>query len=72
MKRSNVDDQFEFSEEGQVCFTVTIEDDILLEFEESFSIQLNGASFLPVGVAVDSQDTTQITIMDDQGKYSLF
>lgn len=70
-KRSIVEDLFEFSGEGQLCFTVTIVDDILLEFEESFSIQLDSSGFLPVGVVVGSQDTTQINITDDQGKYSL-
>ena len=66
-KRSNVDDRFEFSMEGQVCFMVTIEDDMFLEFDESFTLQLNEGSFSPAGVNAGAQDSTEITILDDQG-----
>lgn len=55
---------------GQLCFTVTIEDDMLLEFDEAFAIQLDGAEFSPVGVVAGSPDTTVITIRDDQGEQS--
>ena len=71
-KRSNVADQFEFSSVGQLCFMVMIEVDMLLEFEESFSIQLDAPNFLPSGVTLGSPEMTTITILDDQGEQSRY
>ena len=66
VKRSvPVDGQFEFSEVGQVCLTVTIEDDNLLEFDEQFNVELVDA--LPPGVQIQPLSSTSVIINDDEG-----
>ena len=59
-------DQFEFSAEGSISLSVTITNDQLLEFEESFLVEFNSSNFIPPGVEA-GQSMTQINIMDDEG-----
>ena len=60
--------QFEFSEPGQLCFTVNIINDNLLEFEESFDIDFDSGSVSPQGVQVMPITSTSIVINDDEGE----
>ena len=59
--------EFEFTSEGQVCLTVTIEDDNLLEFDEQFNADFVNA--LPTGVQIQPLSSTAIVINDDEGMY---
>ena len=61
-------DQFEFSAEGSISLSVTITNDQLLEFEESFFVGFHSSNFIPPGVEA-SQSMTQINIADDEGIY---
>ena len=63
----SADGQFEFSAVGQVCLTVTIENDNLLEFDEQFTVDLTNAS--PTGVQIQPLSSTSIIINDDEGMY---
>lgn len=61
--------QFEFSDVGQVCLTVNIVQDSLLEFDEEFSVDLTGVS--PSGVQLQPLASTSIVINDDEGMISI-
>lgn len=58
--------EFEFFDSGVLCANFTIINDDLLEFDETFSVNLETFSFLPPGV-LSAQNSTSITIVDDEG-----
>ena len=52
----------------RVSFNVSVNDDNVLEGNETFNLKIN-ASSLPNGVTVDDPGQTTVTIVDNDGKY---
>lgn len=65
--------EYAFSEEGALCFDITVFDDALLEFNENFTFSVNETGVEPFGVVLDpAQDTSMVTILDDEGMTIVF
>lgn len=65
MVKRAVGNIFEFTQVGQVCQTVSVVDDNLLEFDEQFIVDLVGVS--PSGVQLQPLTSTSVIINDDEG-----
>ena len=53
-----------------IDFNITINGDKILEVNESFTLTIDPSS-LPNNVSIGDQDTTTVTIVDDDGKYPI-
>ena len=56
------------AEETSVIFNVSINDDDLLEDEETFNLTITSSS-LPRGIFINNPAQVTVTIMDDEGNY---
>ena len=50
-----------------IDFNITLNNDKILEINEAFTLTIDPSS-LPNNVSIDDQDTTTVTIVDDDGK----
>ena len=54
----------------RVSLTISINDDDILEYSETFNLNVNESS-LPNSVTVGDHSKTTVTILDDDGKYRM-
>ena len=55
--------------DSQALFNVSINDDKILECNETFNLTIN-ASSLPSSITVDNPGQTTVTIVDNDGKFA--